>query len=91
MAVAALVLGILATGLCWLWYVSSPLGIAAVVFGAIGLSRTGKPAGGRGLAIAGLVLGLVALVLTGGVVVVGLLSDVAEHVNTDTDWMRGKK
>ena len=54
-----MVLGIVAIPLCFLMVPS----ILAVIFGGIGLSRVKQdPAvGGRGKAIAGLVLGLVAL------------------------------
>ncbi len=54
-----MVLGIIAVPLCFLIVPS----ILAVVFGAIGLNRVKQnPAvGGRGKAIAGLVLGLVAI------------------------------
>ena len=59
LATASLVLGIIAIPLCFLMIPS----ILAVVFGGIGISRVKQnPAvGGRGKAIAGLVLGLVAL------------------------------
>jgi len=50
LAIAALVLGIL-----WLYWVGS---ILAVIFGHISLSQIHHPQGGRGLAIAGLVLGM---------------------------------
>ena len=52
MAIASLVLGILSFIFC-------PLSILAIIFGAIGM---GKPQG-KGMAIAGFVLGLVAVVL----------------------------
>ena len=59
MATASLVLGIIAIPLCFLMIPS----ILAVVFGGIGLNRVKQDprVGGRGKAIAGLVLGLVAL------------------------------
>ena len=56
LAVAALVLGIV-----WLWWIGSAL---AVIFGAVALhqiSESGDQQAGRGMAIAGLVLGLVGL------------------------------
>jgi hypothetical protein len=51
MAIASMVLGIL-----WLWWVGS---ILAVIFGHVALSQTKKDPsqGGRGMAIAGVVLG----------------------------------
>jgi hypothetical protein len=66
-AIASLVLGIL-----WLYWVGS---ILAVIFGHIALTQTAPGGqGGRGLAIAGLVLGyigiaLLALVIIGAVIV----------------------
>lgn len=54
MAVAALVLGIVG-------FFFNILGVLAIIFGAIGMSQTGrdKNLGGRGMAIAGLVLGII--------------------------------
>lgn len=58
LAITSLVLGIV--GLC-----VPLLGLAAIVFGAVGLSRTKDPrVGGRGMAIAGLTLGCVGIVLS---------------------------
>jgi hypothetical protein len=55
-AVASLVLGIL-----WIWWIGSAL---AVVFGHIALGQLkARPQGGRGLAIAGLILGYIGLAL----------------------------
>jgi hypothetical protein len=65
MAVASLVLGIL-----WLWGFGSLL---ALIFGIVGKNRidaSGGAEGGRGLAIAGIVLGIVGLV---GAVLVTIL------------------
>jgi hypothetical protein len=47
-----------------LFWIAFPLGILGAVFGAIGVRRAGEPGrGGKGLAIAGLILGVVAIVL----------------------------
>jgi hypothetical protein len=55
-AIASLILGILGC-------IPLVTGILAVILGAVGLSATKKPnVGGRGLAIAGLVLGLVSII-----------------------------
>ena len=69
LATASLVLGIIAIPLCFLVVPS----ILAVVFGGIGLNRAKQdPAiGGSGKAIAGLVLGLVALAFLVLMIVVG--------------------
>jgi hypothetical protein len=59
-ATAALVVGIVALVFCF----TVVGGVAAVVLGVIGLRRAGRQAGaGRGRAIAGLVLGLISVVL----------------------------
>ena len=66
MAVAALVCGIVGAVLAFipfLFFVGLILGILAIVFGAIGLSRANKGASGKGMAIAGLILGAVSLAL----------------------------
>ena len=65
-AVTALVLGIVAVMGCCCWPVSIPAGLAACVTGAIGL----KSENNKGLAVAGLVLGVIAMCL-GGVFLVG--------------------
>ncbi len=66
-AIAALVCGVVALLLSWLPGInllSFLLGIAALICGAIGLSKAKDPAvGGRGLAIGGIVTGLLALVV----------------------------
>jgi hypothetical protein len=64
LAIAAMILGIL-----WLYWIGS---ILAVIFGHVALSQIGKSGGtqqGRGMAIAGLVLGWVGV----GVLVIVLL------------------
>lgn len=58
MSVAALILG--AAGMVFSWFLLGIPSILAIVFGHIGLRR--EPAG-RGLAIAGLVLGYVAVAI----------------------------
>jgi hypothetical protein len=73
MAVASLVLGIV-----WLFWVGS---ILALVFGYVGkgqIDRSGGAQSGRGLAIAGIVLGWVGvgtLVLTIVLAIIGSLND----------------
>jgi hypothetical protein len=69
LATASLVLGIIAIPLCFMVVPS----ILAVVFGVIGLNRSKQSPtqNGRGKAIAGLVLGSVALVLMILVVALG--------------------
>lgn len=69
-AVASMVLGIVGAVLFWFAIVDQVVAILAVVFGHVGLSKANQGvARGRGMAIAGLVLGYVML----GLAVVGLL------------------
>lgn len=81
-AISSLVLGILAVLLFWVaagvW-----LGIPAVILGALGHSRAARgEASGGGMAIAGIICGAVALVLT--VALFGLL--VLARVGTTTTY-----
>lgn len=75
-AIAALVCGII-----WVWGLGS---IAAIVLGLIAfrqIDRSGGRQGGRGLATAGLVLGVVGVI--GALVVTILLVSVADDYNSD--------
>jgi len=63
-AVAALVCGIV--GLLCFQFILGPL---AIVFGGIGLSKANQGAENYGLAVAGLVLGIIATVIAVGVIV----------------------
>lgn len=69
MATTGLVLGILAIVLVWIplfvglilgWI----LGLLAIIFGSIGIARASKTGVGKGAGIAGLVLGIVTILLT---------------------------
>ena len=63
LAIASMCAGIVGLCLCWIPVLGIILGIIGMVFGGIGIAQTGKPGvGGRGMAIAGLVTGLIALV-----------------------------
>lgn len=68
MAVTSLVTGIIAlisSFVPLLNVLSFPFVILAIVFGGIGLWQTSKGAkGGKGIAVAGLVLGILALLIT---------------------------
>lgn len=67
MAIAALVLGILAVinGIIpFMFWLAIPLGILALIFGIVGISKANQQGGaGRGMAIAGLVTGIIGAVL----------------------------
>lgn len=63
-AVTALILGICALVLFWLPFIGWIFWVAAVIFGILGIIDSGKPGKkGKGLAIAGLILGIVAFLL----------------------------
>ncbi|THV43155.1 hypothetical protein [Glycomyces buryatensis] len=67
--VAALVLGLISAGLCWipLFNLLTSLlpGLLAVIFGIVGIATSGKRGGkGKGTGITGLILGVVALAVT---------------------------
>lgn len=73
MGVAALVLGILAVLTCWIIYVSIPLGVLAIVFGVIGRGRARRgEATNAGSAMAGMVLGIIGVVLSIALVAAGV-------------------
>jgi Domain of unknown function (DUF4190) len=64
MAVASLVLGIVAMLTFWVWIGGLLFAPLAIVFGVLGRKETrGGPKSGEGLATAGLVLGILAVVL----------------------------
>jgi hypothetical protein len=63
MAVAALVLGITGIVFCFLGLLTLAQVVLAIIFGSLGIRRAGRGASGRGLALTGLVLGIVGAVL----------------------------
>jgi hypothetical protein len=68
LGIAAGVCGIVAVVLCWIPfvdYVSVVLGALAIIFGALGIRHANAHGGGgKGMAITGLVTGIVALVIS---------------------------
>ncbi len=63
--ITALVLGILAVVLCWTAIGGIVLGVLAIIFGILGINRANHGiASGRGMPIAGLVTGIVGLVIS---------------------------
>ena len=63
MGVASLVLGILAVIFCWVPCVGQFAivpGILGIILGGVGIARAAKKGTGKGCAIAGLVLGIIA-------------------------------
>lgn len=63
LAVASLVLGITSILFSWLGLLTLVQVVLAMTFGGIGISRANQGASGKGLAIAGLILGCVGLVI----------------------------
>lgn len=79
LAIAALVLGILSVVLLWTVWGGFVLGVLAIVFGAIGLSKAKDGAPNKGQATAGLVLGIVGLI--GTVLFVTLILTTIRHTD----------
>jgi site-specific recombinase len=70
MAVASMVLGILSVLIGWIpvvgWFTGFPMALLAVILGAVAIGQANKKPdefGGKGMAITGLVLGIVTLAL----------------------------
>jgi hypothetical protein len=65
LAVAALVCGVLGILFFWCGFIGLPLGIAGVVLGLMAMNKVKQGTGsGRGMALAGLVCGGLAVVLS---------------------------
>ena len=64
LCVAAMVLGIIAVVFFWAPFFGIVLGVLATIFGAVGIPASAKKAqAGRGMGIAGLILGIIALAI----------------------------
>ncbi len=71
--IAALVLGLLALVLCWTIIGGIVLGLLALVFGLLGRARVKRgQATNGGLAVAGIVLGIIGLLISIGIVAFGV-------------------
>ncbi len=72
MAIAGFVLGLLSLFCC---FIGPPFSILGLIFSCIGLAQINKESaqGGKGLAIAGIILAIFGLLLFGFLVVVGLM------------------
>lgn len=62
-AIASLVLGVLAVVFAWIPFGAFIIGVVAAVLAIVGIRRGNRGASGRGIAVAGLVLGVVAVAL----------------------------
>jgi hypothetical protein len=75
LAVTALVTGIVGLCLSWVAVLDLVLPIVAIVFGAVGMSQTRtKGMAGRGMAIAGLVMGIITVAVFGVILAVAASS-----------------
>jgi hypothetical protein len=74
-ATASLVLGLLGAVIEWGGLLTLAAGVLAVIFGAVGIGRAGRTNQGHGRAVAGLILGCIAIVayIFWGAVTVGVL------------------
>ncbi len=68
--ITSLVTGIVAFLTGWIFFISIPVGIVAITFGALGLRKSGS----KGLAIAGLVTGIVGAAFGIVIVVISLIA-----------------
>ena len=83
LAIGALVVGILAIPGACCCYSSIPLGIAAIIMGVIAMNKakvSPETHGGRGMAIGGLVCGIVALAFTILAVILGMGMSMMEQL-----------
>ena len=67
LSIASMVLGIVAVVCCCFWYIAIPCSILAIIFSIIG-----KKKGGKGMATAGLVLGIIAIALYALLIILGV-------------------
>ena len=74
--ITSMVLGIIALVFFWLWYLSIPWGILAIIFGVLGIKSVNK-----GMAIAGLVTGSIGLVISILIVIIILIVGIAIGVS----------
>lgn len=70
--ITSMILGIVSIVFLCVWYISLPCSIMAIIF-----SIAGKHYGGRGMGVAGLVLGIIALVLLVVIVVLAITAGTA--------------
>lgn len=94
MGIVALVLGIIAAPLafipCTTVFAWVPAGLA-IIFGAVGLSQAKKGNGKTGLPIAGLVIGIISLIIVICWVVIfaEAVSEVSDVLQQDSTFMQG--
>ena len=86
---AAMVVGLVALVLFWVWFLALPLGVVAIALGIVGRHRVKRgKATNRGMATAGVVLGGIAVVVAGALLALGvafLNSDSGKDYNACID------
>jgi hypothetical protein len=91
LGVAGGVCGIVAVVLCWIPfvdYLSVVLGALAIIFGALGIrNANARGGGGKGMAITGLVTGIVALVIS--VLFLAIIYTAVTSINTSVGGLGG--
>lgn len=66
LAIASMILGILSLVFCWLpYFIGVMMSVLAIIFGGVAMGQTSRDPtlGGRGMAIAGLVCGIVSIAI----------------------------
>ncbi len=76
MAIAGMVLGILSIPFVFIPFIGIVLGILGLIFGIVGRNRSqSNPAlGGKGMAIAGIVTGIIGAILSAVIIVIGIVA-----------------
>lgn len=80
--ITSLVTGSIAFLIGWIFFLSIPIGAVAVVFGALGLKKTE----GKGLAIAGLITGIVGLVFGLAILLITIIGATAGAPSTPSTF-----
>ncbi len=79
-AITSLILGIVSLVFCWIWF-GGLLPILGIVFGILGIK---KGPNGKGMAIAGLVMSIVALVIMAIIAVIVVVAIIAGSASSGT-------
>lgn len=88
LAIAALIFGILALVLFWTAFGGIILGLVAIILGIVGMRKAKKgTGGGRGMAVTGLVLGILSLL--GGIITAVILAVLANQVGQTIQECQG--
>lgn len=81
LSIASMVLGIVSLVMLCIYYISIPCAILAIIFAIVGRKK-----GGKGMATAGLVLGIIALAID-VIIVVGIIGLAGEIFSTASSMM----